>query len=353
MLKKDIYLITGGCGFIGSAVIRHLLKDKNNIVINIDKLSYASNTDAVEASESESYIFIKDDIINKEKINEILINYSPNYVIHLAAESHVDRSIDNPISFIESNILGTFNLLHECYSYWKNLENKPKDKFKFLFVSTDEVYGSTSDESFSELSPLRPNSPYAASKASADLLARSWFKTYNFPIIVSNCSNNYGKWQYPEKLIPLVIKKCIQNKKIPIYGNGKHERDWLHVDDHVNGLLSLLYRGSIGQKYNIASSKEKSNLDVVIEICKIMDDLKPNSSNSYSELISFVKDRPGHDFRYSINTDKILDELGWYPTIEFSDGLRETIIWYLENQDWLFDPDRISYNGDRLGHLIE
>lgn len=353
MSKKDIYLITGGCGFIGSAVIRHLLKNKNNIVINIDKLSYASNIKAVENKESESYIFIKEDIINRERIKETLLNYSPDYIIHLAAESHVDRSIDNPSSFIESNILGTFILLDECYSYWKNLGKVAKKKFKFLFVSTDEVYGSTKNESFTELSPLQPNSPYAASKASADLLARSWFKTFNFPIIVTNCSNNYGKWQYPEKLIPLVIKKCLQNKKIPIYGNGKQERDWIHVDDHVNGLLSVLKQGSIGERYNIATSEEKTNIDVVKNICSIMNDIRPNSSNNYYDLISFVEDRPGHDFRYSIKNTKLQSETDWCPSIEFSDGLRETIIWYLDNQDWLFDPDKISYDGNRLGQLKE
>jgi len=351
MIKKNIYLITGGCGFIGSAVIRHLLKKDNNIVINIDKLSYASNINAVETKESESYIFIKEDIINKDKINELLKDYSPDYIIHLAAESHVDRSIDNPSSFIESNILGTFTLLNECYSYWNDLEKEAKDKFKFLFVSTDEVYGSINNESFTELSPLQPNSPYAASKASADLLARSWFKTYNFPIIVTNCSNNYGKWQYPEKLIPLVIKKCLQVEEIPIYGNGKQQRDWIHVDDHVNGLLSVLKKGLVGERYNIATSKEITNLEVVKTICNIMNDIKPNSSMNYNDLLSFVEDRPGHDFRYSIQTNKIKKEIGWHPSTKFSDGLKETIIWYLDNQDWLFDPEKISYGGDRLGQL--
>ena len=346
MLKKDIYLITGGCGFIGSAVIRHLLKNDNNIVINIDKLSYAANINAVEAIESESYVFIKDDIINKDKINELLRDYSPDYIIHLAAESHVDRSIDSPSSFIESNILGTFTLINECYSYWKDLEKEAKNKFKFLFVSTDEVYGSINNESFTELSPLQPNSPYAASKASADLLARSWFKTYNF-------SNNYGKWQYPEKLIPLVIKKCLQTEKIPIYGNGKQQRDWIHVDDHVSGLFSVLERGLVGERYNIATSIEITNLEVVKRICNIMNEIKPNSSLNYNDLISFVEDRPGHDFRYSIQTTKIQNEVGWCPAIKFSDGLKETIIWYLDNQDWLFDPEKISYDGNRLGQITK
>ncbi len=349
MKYKNTYFVTGGCGFIGSALIRKLLKDKNNLVINIDKLSYASNINAVENKRDDSYIFIKDNITNKSQIKKIMDKYNPNFIIHLAAESHVDRSIDDPSSFIESNIIGTYTLLNECYNYWKKLNHKNKLKFKFLLVSTDEVYGSTLD-SFTEESPMRPNSPYAASKASADLLARSWFKTYDFPILTTNCSNNYGKWQFPEKLIPLVIKKCLEDEQIPVYGKGDQERDWLYVEDHIDGLLKVLNNGKYGQTYNIASTKEIKNLDLVELICLILDEMIPNQKKKYSELITFVEDRPGHDFRYSMNIDKIKKEINWKASTKLDEGLRETISWYLDNKEWLLDP-LSNYKGQRLGKL--
>lgn len=349
MKNKKIYLVTGGCGFIGSALVRKLLKDKNNFVINIDKLSYASNINSVENSKDDDYVFYKENINNKKIIKKILNKYNPNYILHLAAESHVDRSIDDPSVFIESNIVGTFSLLSESYNYWKNLKDKDKKGFKFLLVSTDEVYGSTSS-TFTEDSPMRPNSPYAASKASADLLARSWFKTYKFPILTTNCSNNYGKWQFPEKLIPLVIKKCIENKEIPVYGKGNQERDWLYVDDHIDALLEVLKKGKSGETYNIASSKEIKNLDLVKLICLILDEMIPNKNKKYSELIKFVDDRPGHDFRYSMNVDKIKRDINWAATTELNEGLRKTIAWYLDNKKWLLNP-MSNYKGQRLGKI--
>ncbi len=349
MKNKKIYLVTGGCGFIGSALVRKLLMDKNNLVINIDKLSYASNIGAVENEKNDSYIFVQENITNEEIIKKLLKKYNPNFIIHLAAESHVDRSIDNPSSFIESNIVGTYTLLNECFHYWKNLNPQNKIDFKFLLVSTDEVYGSTLNV-FTEESPMKPNSPYAASKASADLLARAWFKTYNFPVLTTNCSNNYGKWQFPEKLIPLVIKKCLENKKIPVYGKGDQQRDWLYVDDHIDALLMVLSKGKVGQTYNIASANEIKNLDLVKLICLILDEMVPNNKKKYSDLINFVEDRPGHDFRYSMNIDKIKKEINWEAKTELDEGLRKTIAWYLKNKSWLLDPSR-KYEGQRMGKI--
>ena len=350
MKNKTKYLVTGGCGFIGSAFIRQLLSNKHNFVINVDKLSYASNEKAIETDNNENYILIKKNINDEAEIEKILEKYQPEFILNFAAESHVDRSIDSPSEFIKSNILGTFNLLNKSYSYWSKLDNKKKEGFRYLQISTDEVYGSTNDEFF-ETSPIKPNSPYAASKASADLLVRAWNKTYNLPVLITNCSNNYGKWQYPEKLIPLTIKKCLLEDNIPIFGDGNQERDWIHVNDHIQGIMDVLINGSIGEIYNIASSKNEKNINIVKMICEYMNDLHPRKKGNYHELITFVKDRPGHDFRYSMNIDKISKELNWSPKIDLSDGLKETIEWYLKNKDWLMDPQSISYQGERLGQI--
>lgn len=347
-MDKKIFLITGGCGFIGSALIRKLLKDKNNTVINIDKLTYASNQDSIGNTKDKNYVFFQEDIINSKKIDNIIQRYKPNFIIHLAAESHVDRSIDSPESFILTNVLGTYHLLDTSYKYWNSLSENIKNEFKFLLVSTDEVYGSLSkkENSFVESNPYKPNSPYAASKASADHLARAWNKTYDFPVIITNTCNNYGEWQYPEKLIPLVISKCLLNKKIPVYGDGQQIRDWIHVDDHISGLLFALENGSLGAKYNIGSHKEITNINVVKSICNLLDKIKPKINGSYLDLIEFVTDRPGHDNRYSINSEKIM-KLGWKPLIEWEIGIEDTVNWYLNNIDFLTN----KYSGERLGKL--
>jgi len=348
--KKHTYLITGGCGFIGSCLIRNLAK-KNNYLINIDKISYASNEKSVGNVNKSNYLLIKKDIRDPIFLKNVFNKYKPNYVIHLAAESHVDRSIDRPEDFIFTNIVGTYNLLNSAYDYW-NKTNRDKN-FRFLYVSTDEVYGSlkSKDKSFKENSLIKPNSPYAASKASGDLLAYSWFKTYGLPIVMTNSSNNYGIWQFPEKLIPLVIQKCLRNKNIPIYGKGKQIRDWINVEDHVDGIIKVLAKGISGEKYNIGANNEISNLDLVKLICSLMDKLKPKSDGKYSNLITFVEDRPGHDFRYSLDTRKINRQLSWKARINFKKGLNETIKWYLSNKDWLNSIEESKYDGKRLGRL--
>lgn len=355
MKIKNTFLITGGCGFIGSALIRYLLRDKENIIINVDKISYASNKNSINTEDNKRYILIEEDINKPNLISETLESYKPNYIIHLAAESHVDRSIDNPDSFIFSNIMGTFNMLQGCYKYWNSLESKELERFKFLYVSTDEVYGSIKDKnlSFTEDSNLKPNSPYAASKASGDLLVRSWGKTYNFPIITTNSSNNYGIWQFPEKLIPLVIKKCLSEERIPVYGDGKQVRDWINVEDNIIGILTVLEKGRIGEKYNIGGNNEITNLEIVNKICSILDEIKPRKIGKYNELIDFVKDRPAHDYRYALNINKIKKDTGWVPKINFNDGIKETINWYLNNQDWLFFETQSKYDGSRLGNIRE
>ena len=348
--NKKIYLITGGCGFIGSCLIRNLTK-KDNFIINIDKISYASNKKSVGSVKKSNYILLKKDIRDAEFTKKIFIKYKPNYVIHLAAESHVDRSIDKPEDFIFSNIVGTYNLLNSAHTYW-NRTNREKN-FKFLYVSTDEVYGSLKSKSgsFRENSLIKPNSPYAASKASGDLLAYSWFKTFGLPVITTNSSNNYGIWQFPEKLIPLVIQKCLKNKHIPIYGHGKQIRDWIYVEDHISGILRVLDKGIPGEKYNIGANNELSNLDLVKLICSIMDKFKPKKNGKYSDLITFVDDRPGHDFRYSLNTQKINKELSWKAKTNFQLGLSKTIKWYLSKKEWLENIEKSEYDGKRLGHL--
>lgn len=351
-MKKDIFLITGGCGFIGSALIRRLLSDESNTVINIDKLTYAANISSLGTTKDKDYIFYKEDIVNSNFLKKILKKHNPDYVIHLAAESHVDRSIDSPEAFIMTNVLGTYYLLNSSYEYWKSLDENKKNKFKFLLVSTDEVYGSLDDrdDSFTESSSYRPNSPYAATKASSDHLARSWNKTYNFPVIITNTSNNYGNWQFPEKLIPLVISKCLNKEDIPVYGNGQQIRDWIHVDDHVSGILFALFNGKSGSKYNIGSNNELSNISVVKAICGILDDLKPLDSGCYADLIKFVSDRPGHDTRYAINSKKMID-LGWRSDISWEEGIKSTINWYLNNKDFLSSNSANNHSGKRLGKI--
>jgi dTDP-glucose 4,6-dehydratase len=343
-------LITGGSGFIGSNLIRYILNNKEHQIVNVDKLTYAGNLDSlVDLNEFSSYQFELADICDEQKMNELFEKYKPDKVMHLAAESHVDRSIDNPMDFINTNIIGTYVLLEVSRNYWNNLKGSKKNNFCFHHVSTDEVYGSLGpNDLFEESSPYKPSSPYSASKASSDHLVRAWYLTYSFPILITNCSNNYGSYQFPEKLIPVVILNAINGKKIPIYGNGCQVRDWLYVVDHARALLKVLENGSIGETYNIGGFNEKTNLEVVNEICSILDELLP-ADICYSDLIEFVHDRPGHDIRYAIDATKINSELGWYPNETFSTGIRKTVEWYLANNDWCERVVNGDYRYERLG----
>jgi len=337
-MKNKNILITGGCGFIGSTLVKHILLNTEHNVINIDKLTYAGVGENLKDFEKNSnYFFEKADICNFEIMTNIFSKYTPDTIIHLAAESHVDRSIDGPDNFIQTNIIGTFTLLEVSRNYFNNLSNKKK--FRFHHVSTDEVYGDldNSDKPFTESNPYEPSSPYSASKASSDHLVRAWNRTYQLPVVITNCSNNYGPYQFPEKLVPLVILNAIELKKIPIYGNGLQIRDWLFVDDHANALLTVAENGNIGETYNIGGNNEYTNLQVVNLICKILDEIKPLKSNKiskYSDLITFVQDRAGHDNRYAIDSSKIQSMLDWKPLQTFESGLRKTIHWYLNNIEW-------------------
>ncbi len=337
-MNKKI-LITGGAGFIGSALIRHIISNTENSVINVDKLTYAGNLDSLKSIESSSrYFFEHSDICDQHKIENIFRDYQPDIVMHLAAESHVDRSIDSPAEFINTNIFGTYVLLEESRKYWTYLENDKKENFRFHHISTDEVFGDLEklDELFTEDTPYAPSSPYSASKASSDHLVRAWHRTYKLPILITNCSNNYGPYQFPEKLIPTIILNSIEGKKIPIYGTGEQVRDWLYVDDHARALLHVALNGKVGETYNIGGHNEIQNIEVVKIICSILDDLLPikNNISKYEDLISYVDDRPGHDRRYAIDATKISKDLGWTPDESFSSGIRKTVQWYIENTDW-------------------
>jgi dTDP-glucose 4,6-dehydratase len=330
-------LITGGAGFIGSALIRLLLKNPNHQIINLDKLTYAANQQALQAFSSEkNYHFIKGDICDFHLLNSIFRDFKPTMLIHLAAESHVDRSIESASDFIKTNIIGTYHLLEESYRYYKDLAPIDQQKFRFHHVSTDEVYGDLDHDShpFTENSNYAPSSPYSASKASSDHLVKAWHRTYGLPIVMSNCSNNYGPYQYPEKLIPLMIKNAINGVALPIYGNGQQIRDWLYVDDHARAIEKIAFEGTIGDTYNVGARNEKTNLEIVHLICQILEEIQPNKPknvHAYQDLISFVKDRPGHDFRYAIDPSKIENTLGWKPEVSFEEGLRRTIAWYLDD----------------------
>jgi len=337
-------LVTGGSGFIGSNfIIQQLLKTTNQI-LNLDKLTYAASINSLENIKNNSrYKFVKGDICDNILIKDILENFKPTYIVNFAAESHVDNSIKMPDEFINTNILGVFNLLKNSRDYISTLKKEEKEQFKFLHISTDEVYGSLEleDPSFTEESPYRPSSPYSASKASSDHLVFSWFKTYNFPAIITNCSNNYGPFQFPEKLIPLVIISCLNEKKIPLYGDGMNIRDWIYVEDHCNAIDQILIKGKIGNRYNIGSDNQLKNIDIIKIICNIMDDrVKRKNNLRYLDLLEFVKDRPGHDFRYAIDNTKIKEHIGWNPSISFEDGILRTIDWYLDNQDWFINKNK-------------
>ncbi|MBU3632791.1 dTDP-glucose 4,6-dehydratase [Polynucleobacter sp. AP-Feld-500C-C5] len=333
-------LVTGGAGFIGSNFVLDWLSSSSaEGVVNLDKLTYAGNLTNLQSLKNDSrHTFVHGDIGNKSLVEKILNDYCPRAIVNFAAESHVDRSIHGPAEFIQTNVMGTFNLLECAREYWTSLEGAEKEQFRFHHVSTDEVYGSlsSSDPAFKETNPYEPNSPYSASKAASDHLVRAWFHTYGFPVITTNCSNNYGPYHFPEKLIPLVILNALNSKPLPIYGDGQQIRDWLYVGDHCSAIRKVLASGQLGETYNIGGWNEKANLDIVNTICSILDELRPRSNGkSYAEQITFVKDRPGHDRRYAIDATKIQKELGWRPAETFDTGIRKTVQWYLENPVWV------------------
>ena len=346
-------IVTGGAGFIGSAIIRHIINNTDDIVLNIDKLTYAGNLESLkDIAKSPRYEFQQIDICDKEALEKAFNSFQPNLIMHLAAESHVDRSIDGPAEFVNTNIVGTYMLLEAARQYWQSLEDAKKATFRFHHISTDEVYGDLegSTDLFTETTPYAPSSPYSASKASSDHLVRAWHRTYGFPILVTNCSNNYGPYHFPEKLIPLVILNALDGKALPIYGKGNQIRDWLYVEDHARALYKVVTEGKIGETYNIGGHNEKQNIEVVKTICHILDELQPRAdSTQYESLITFVKDRPGHDLRYAIDASKIANELNWTPTETFDSGIRKTVEWYLNNMEWCSRVQDGSYQRERLG----
>lgn len=345
------YIITGGAGFIGSCLVRHLADDSFNEIMTIDVLTYAGNTNSLPDSRSYSNHQLRvGSVCDRRFISDALEDFCPDFIIHLAAESHVDRSIDGPLEFVETNVLGTATLLQEAASYWINTTNK-SETFRFLHISTDEVYGSLGKTGlFTENSPYDPSSPYSASKAGSDHLVRAWHRTFGFPALITNCSNNYGSHQFPEKLIPLVILNCLAEKPLPVYGDGSNVRDWLFVEDHVAAMLKVISCGELGKTYNIGGNEERTTLQVVKTICSIMDHLQPRSCGTqYSKLIEFVKDRPGHDQRYAIDSSRIQNDLDWKPTVSFEDGVEKTVRWYLQNKDWWTHIQDGTYRQERLG----
>jgi len=348
-------LITGGAGFIGSAVIRHIINNTDHSVVNVDKLTYAGNLESLTSAESDSrYVFEQVDICDANEIKRVFNEYQPDIVMHLAAESHVDRSIDGPGEFIQTNIVGTYVLLEEARDYWSNLDTDKKDNFRFHHVSTDEVYGDLegTDDLFTEETPYAPSSPYSAAKASSDHLVRAWQRTFKFPTLITNCSNNYGPYQFPEKLIPLIILNALEGKELPIYGDGKQIRDWLYVDDHARALLHVALTGEISETYNIGGHNELQNIDVVKTVCSILDVLVPSMLDGigkYEQLITYVGDRAGHDVRYAIDATKIDKELNWTPDETFATGIKKTVEWYLKNTVWCDRVKDGSYQGERLG----
>lgn len=346
-------VITGGAGFIGSNLVRYLLEETGAYVLNIDKLCFPGSVNTLRAiAPSPRHIFVERDICDTEALSEQLQAFGPDAIIHLAAESHVDRSIESPEPFVHSNIVGTFSVLEAARAYWRKLGATRAELFRLLHVSTDEVLGSlgASDPAFREVDPYRPSSPYAASKASSDHLVRAWGHTYGLPTLITNCSNNYGPFQFPEKLIPLAITKALSSQPIPVYGTGRNVRDWLYVEDHARALHSVLRNGRPGESYHIGSACERTNMDVVTGICDLLDEMLPQSQNvPHRQLIRYVADRPGHDFRYALNTSKIRSELQWSPREDFESGLRKTVAWYIHNREWCHKVIENTYSGGRLG----
>lgn len=348
-------LITGGAGFIGSAVIRHIIRHTDHSVVNLDKLTYAGNLESLAAVSSDArYAFEQVDICDRAALERVFAEHQPDAVMHLAAESHVDRSIDGPAEFIQTNIVGTYTLLEVARNYWRALDEPRRNAFRFHHISTDEVYGDleADDPMFTETTPYAPSSPYSASKASSDHLVRAWQRTYGLPVVITNCSNNYGPFHFPEKLIPRMILNALAGEKLPVYGNGAQIRDWLYVEDHARALLEVVTRATVGETYNIGGHNEKRNLEVVETICDLLEELaphKPAGVAAYSDLITFVTDRPGHDLRYAIDAGKIERDLGWVPQESFETGIRKTVQWYLDNREWWQHVQDGSYQGQRLG----
>lgn len=353
-------LVTGGAGFIGSAVIRHIIEHTNNRVINLDKLTYAGNSESLlSVAANDRYVFEQVDICNRIELDRVFSQHKPDVVMHLAAESHVDRSIDGPAEFIETNIVGTYTLLETTRQYWQQLSDNEKTAFRFHHISTDEVYGDLDgpNDLFTESTAYAPSSPYSASKAASDHLVRAWLRTYGLPTVITNCSNNYGPYHFPEKLIPLIILNALEGKPLPVYGNGQQIRDWLYVDDHARALYLVATAGTVGETYNIGGHNEKANIDVIKSLCTLLEELVPNNIYSraggnetgFEGLITYVTDRPGHDIRYAIDASKIERELGWTPQETFDSGIRKTVEWYLNNQTWWSRVLDGSYSRERLG----
>jgi dTDP-glucose 4,6-dehydratase len=345
------YLITGGAGFIGSALVRQLITESDHRVADVDALTYAGNLESLgDAREHPRHVFHQVDICDGPALRAVFEREQPDAVLHLAAESHVDRSIDGPAAFVHTNLVGTFTLLQEALRYWRGQPAPRRDAFRLVHVSTDEVFGSLGDDGyFMESTPYAPSSPYSASKAGSDHLARAWHRTYGLPVVVTNCSNNYGPYQFPEKLIPLTILKAMAGDRLPVYGRGENVRDWLFVDDHARALRTVVTKGTPGETYNIGGGNERRNIDVVRAICILLDELRPDARGPHDRLIEFVTDRPGHDHRYAIDASKIRQELGWSPSEDFESGLRKTVQWYLSNATWTERVMSGAYRGERLG----
>ena len=350
-----IFIVTGGSGFIGSNFIRFILSNGYaDKIIDLDKLTYAGNPqNLLKYDNDKRYAFVQGDICDQELVQELFLLHKPDVIINFAAESHVDRSIDGPSDFIRTNISGTYTLLQKSLRYYQSLTKEDQKSFRFHHISTDEVFGSLDNDGiFTEETPYDPSSPYSASKASSDHLVRAWHRTYGLPIIISNCSNNYGPYQFPEKLIPLMILNCLQEKPLPVYGTGENIRDWLFVDDHCDAIHTIIEKGEIGETYNVGGNNEIKNIDIVKTICNLLDNIRPSENlKSYQELITFVKDRPGHDLRYAIDSSKLQNKLGWSPKETFETGIRKTIEWYLENITWWQDIQNNTYQQERLGVL--
>ncbi|EPH7219186.1 dTDP-glucose 4,6-dehydratase [Serratia ureilytica] len=348
-------IVTGGAGFIGSAVARHIINDTADHILVLDSLTYAGNLESLAPiADSDRYTFEQVDICDRQALDRVFAAFQPDAVMHLAAESHVDRSIDGPAAFIETNIVGTYTLLEAARQYWHALDAERKQAFRFHHISTDEVYGDLhgTDDLFTETTPYAPSSPYSASKAASDHLVRAWLRTYGLPTVVTNCSNNYGPYHFPEKLIPLTILNALEGKPLPVYGNGAQVRDWLYVEDHARALYKVVTEGAVGETYNIGGHNERKNIEVVQTICALLDELVPNKPGDiahYADLITFVTDRPGHDMRYAIDAAKIDAELGWKPQETFESGIRKTVEWYLANETWWRRVKDGSYAGERLG----
>jgi dTDP-glucose 4,6-dehydratase len=353
MAKK--YLVTGGAGFIGSAVVRKLISSTPHQVLVVDKLTYAGNLDSLKGiADNRRYGFVRADITDAQRMHAVIREYQPDIVMHLAAESHVDRSIDGPGEFVQTNVVGTFTLLQAALAYWNTLEAERQDRFRFHHISTDEVFGSLGEEGFfDEDYPYQPNSPYSASKAASDHFVRAWHHTYGLPTLITNCSNNYGPYHFPEKLIPLMILNALEGKPLPVYGKGENVRDWLYVDDHAEALILVAEKGRVGENYNIGGWNERTNIDVVRAICGLVDEMAPNATlGSREKLITYVADRPGHDLRYAIDASKIERELSWRPAETFETGLKKTVAWYLDNREWWERVRSGGYRGERLGIAV-